>query len=109
MINTEAAGRIKDSLWAIAKHEVERCNGNRDALRSVYETLWVSRNHGFCCDHLVTEDVNTDDCSVLWCISTAEEERHYDCLLMLMFLMAIGDEDLRDKVVLNYPSAEVQE
>ncbi len=100
----EIASRIRDSLWSIAKHEVKMCGDNRDRLRQVFEAVWETRNHGFCCDHIVTEDGNTNDSCVNFCITNAEVARHYDCMLMLMVLRAIDDENLRDSVVSNETS-----
>jgi hypothetical protein len=97
----QVASRIRDSLWAVAANEVKLCASDRAKLRQLFEVVWETRNHGFCCDHIVTEDGNTDDSCVDFCITEAEVERHYDCMLMLMVLRAIQDEGLRDKVISN--------
>ena len=93
------AGRVRDSLWAVAKREVRLCEGDAVKLRQLFEVVWETRNHRFCCDHIVTEDANTNDDCIEYCVTRAEEERHYDCMLMLMTLRAIEDEDLRGRVV----------
>lgn len=84
--------------------EVAACGTDRTKLRALFESVWETRNHGFCCDHIATEDGNTDNGSVDFCIDNAKERGHYDCLVMLSMLRAIEDEKLRDDVVQNEPN-----
>jgi DNA polymerase IIIc chi subunit len=86
-----------------ARAEVAACGTDRTKLRELFESVWETRIHGFCCDHIATEDGNTDNDSIDFCIAQAKERKHFDCLVMMMVLRAIEDEELRDRVVTNEP------
>lgn len=87
-----------------AKVEVQACGTDRNKLRALFESVWETRNHGFCCDHIATEDGNTDNHSIDFCVAQAVERRHFDCLVMLLMLRAVEDEKLRDDVISNEPN-----
>lgn len=88
-------------LNRVIELEVLGCGNDRNKLRKLFESVWETRNHGFCCDHIVTEDGNTDDSCVEFCIDSAISNKHFDCLTMLLMLRNIEDEELRDQVVSN--------
>src|SRR5580658_1780515 len=90
--------RLAVGLRPLIQKEIDRCAGDVRQLRFLFEAVWENRNHGFCCDHTTTEDGNTDDSCVSFCVGQAITKRHMDCLTMMLFLEALPEE-LRDEIL----------
>ena len=70
-----------------------------DAIKSIY-----ARHSAGCCCHLVLDDLNTDDASLLYCYGAAKEEAHDDCKRALERIVVLP-ENKRAKLIERWKEA----